>query len=599
MDALSDYPVDVSVLVPAYNCRAFLDRCLTSLLVQRVSKEIIVVDDGSTDESLALLELYARHHPAIRVISQEHTGAPGSARNRALSRARGRYVFFCDADDYLGPFALEKMLAMADRNGSDIVLGKVVGHGRRAPASMFRANADRVTLQGSTVYNNLNVFKLYRKSMLERHRIRFDESLRVGEDMDFAVHAYCHADVISVVADYDCYHLMDREDGTSVMQEPGSREPIAWLRMVRIPIGRMARHVPPGPLRDHLLLRHFTFDVLAQLGEPFLAADEGDREKIAVEVADLCDEWLTDGVRARLSAADNARLTSLTDPDRLVRLARVQSAPLRRRLTALEWAGDHLQISGSVTLTGFEGAVGLLLKERSQRAERKIPVTRVADLFSASIDVGELATGIWDVFVAVECEGIRRLGRLGADRDRRATRPVPRFTGGVVALPYLTRPYGNLSLDVGGHVVRVPASVRLTHTEWIERRLRIEGQVMVGGRPGAAAVRRLVWRERRTGRERHEEAVSTGSRAFAAETGPLGRGTWDAYLELDMGGPTARFPVKVGEPKSLERPRTWWQGTTRWTTRPYATAVSHRLSTSVRRASFFTLARRAFRRIRF
>ncbi|GAA0386013.1 glycosyl transferase [Acrocarpospora corrugata] len=597
MDALSDYSVDVSVLVPAYNCRAFLDRCLTSLLVQRVSKEIIVVDDGSTDESRSLLELYARHHPAITVVHQEHTGTPGSARNRALARARGRYVFFCDADDYLGPQALEKMLAMADRNGSDIVLGKIVGHGRKVPESMFRASADRVSLQGSTVYNNLNVFKLFRKAMLDRHRIRFDESLRVGEDQEFAVHAYCHADVISVVADHDCYHLVAREDGSSLMQEPGSREPISWLRMCRIPVGRMLEHVPPGPLRDHLLLRHFTFDVLHQLGEPFLAAPEADREKIAVEVADLCEEWLTDGVRARLSAADQARVTSLTDPDRLVRLARVQAAHLRRRLTALTWEGDRLQISGTATLTGFDGSVGLLLKERSRRAERRIPVTRVADLFSASVDVTDLETGIWDVFVVVECEGIRRLGRLGADRDRRSTRPVPRFTGNVVALPYLTRPYGNLSLDVGGHVVRVPASVRLTHTEWVERRFRIEGQVMVGGRPGAAAVRRLIWRERRTGRERHEEAVATGSRAFAAETSPLGRGTWDAYLELDMGGPMARFPVKVGEPKSLERARTWWQGTTRWTTRPYATAVSHRLSTSVRRASMLALVRRALRRI--
>ncbi|WP_214108539.1 glycosyltransferase family 2 protein [Acrocarpospora catenulata] len=598
MDAESDHPVDVSVLVPAFNCRAYLDRCLTSLLVQRVSKEIIVVDDGSTDDSRSLLDLYARYHPNLTVIYQAHTGTPASGRNRALSRARGRYVYFCDADDYLGPQALEKLVAAADRTRADIVVGKVAGHGRKVPISMFRANADRITLLGSTVYNSLNCFKLFRRSLLDRHRIRFDETLRIGEDMEFTAHAYCHADVISVVADYDCYHLVAREDGTSLMQEPGSREPLSWLRMVRQPIRRVAEHVPPGALRDHLLLRHFTYDILAQLGEPFLGADESTREKIAIEVADLCAEWLTEGVRTRLSATDRARLASLTDPDRLVRLARVQTAPLRRRLTGLEWQDDRLLISGTVALAGFDGAVGLLLRERSRRTELTVPVTQVADLFSASVAVAGLATGVWDVFVAVECEGIRRIGRLGPDRERRGVSPVPRFTGGVVALPYLTRPYGNLSLDVGGHVMRVPASVRLTHSEWVERRLRVEGLVTVGGRPGASAVRRLVWRERRTGQERLENALATGSRAFVAETRPLGRGIWDAYLELDMGGPTARFPVKVTEPKALERTRIWWSGPVRWTARPYATAVGHRLSAAVRRTSVLGLARRWLRQWR-
>ena len=58
--------------------------------------------------------------------------------------------------------------------------------------------------------------------MLERHAIRFDETLLVGEDVVFTTHAYCHADVISVVADYDCYHLVARPDGTSIMQRQGA-----------------------------------------------------------------------------------------------------------------------------------------------------------------------------------------------------------------------------------------------------------------------------------------------------------------------------------------------------------------------------------------
>nr|BFE86060.1 hypothetical protein GCM10020093_086610 [Planobispora longispora] len=257
------------MIVPVHNCRAYLDRCLTSLLIQRVSMEIVVVDDGSVDGGSELADLYASCHPrTIRVVHQEASGGAGGPRNTGLSLARGRYVFFCDADDYLGPEALERMLAMAERNGSDIVLGKIVGHGRRAPVSMFNESVDRAPLEDSAVYNSLSCFKLFRREMLERHRIRFDESLLVGEDIVFTTHAYCHAGVISVVADYDCYHLVDRPDGTSIMQRPASRDALSWLRMIKKPIELMVGHVRPGPLRDHLLRRHFRMDAFARLGGP-------------------------------------------------------------------------------------------------------------------------------------------------------------------------------------------------------------------------------------------------------------------------------------------------------------------------------------------
>lgn len=265
--------IDVSVIVAVHNCRPYLDRCLTSLLIQRVSREIVVVDDGSTDGSTELLDLYAAHHRGvIRVIRQEHSGGAGRPCNVGISYARGRYVFFCDADDYLGPEALERMLAMADRNDSDIVLGKIVGHDRRAPVSMFRQSAERAPLGASAVYNSLSCFKLFRREMLELHTIRFDETLLVGEDVVFTAHAYCHADVISVVADYDCYHLVSRPDGSSIMQQEGSRDPVSWLRMIRRPIELVVAHVRPGALRDHLLRRHFRLDAFGALGGPFLAA---------------------------------------------------------------------------------------------------------------------------------------------------------------------------------------------------------------------------------------------------------------------------------------------------------------------------------------
>ncbi|MEV0581482.1 glycosyltransferase family 2 protein [Nonomuraea sp. NPDC050310] len=582
--------VDVSVIIPAHDCRPYLDRSLTSALVQRVHKEIVVVDDGSTDGSAELLELYATYHRGtVKVIRQEHSGGAGRPRNVGLDHATGRYVFFCDADDYLGDEALERMVAMADRNGSDIVLGKVVGHGRRAPASMFRQNAERVSLADSAVYNSLSCWKLFRRQMLVEHGIRFGEDRLVGEDLLFTVHAYCHAEVISVVADYDCYHLTARPDGTSIMQRPDSRDPIAWLHMIRDPIQLMAAHVPPGPLRDHLLRRHFRLDAFAQLGEAFLAADEVRRKDIAQEVAALCDEWLTPGVVELLNPADRQRLAALGDVERLVRLAGIEAATVHRRLTDLRWEGERLLVSGVAGLEGlaeYDGVALLLRSRQDPGRELVVPAELDGPEFTARIDVGELSSGVWDLLVTIELEGVHRQGRLGAERDRELPCPSPRLVGESVALPYFTRSGGNLSIDIGGHVLSVPGSARLTSARWaFGHRLVLDGHVTVtGAAPAENAVRRLVWRERNTGDERIDRVVGLPGGAFEAKpsVGRLVPGTWDAYLELELGGPPARFRIETTSTQLFAGPRRWWQGAVLRSVRPYATAGKGRLSTVVK-----------------
>ncbi|MFF4619331.1 glycosyltransferase family 2 protein [Nonomuraea jabiensis] len=597
-----DDAVDVSVVIPAHNCRAYLDRCLTSVLVQRVKKELIVVDDGSTDGSAELLDLYAAYHKAsVKVVHIDASGAAGRPRNVGIEHASGRYVFFCDADDYLGPEALERMVAMADRNGSDIVLGKIVGHGRRAPTSMFQQSADRVSIGDSNVYNSLCCFKLFRRELLERHRIRFGEGMLVGEDILFTVHAYCHARAVSVVADYDCYHLVSRPDGTSIMQQRGSRDPLAWLAMIRAPIRLMAAHVEPGPLRDHLLRRHFRLDVFAQLGQVFLESDDVRRKDIAREVAALCDEWYTPGVHELLNSVDRQRVAALDDIDRLVRLARVENAAVRRRLTGLCWDGDSLVVTGSAGLDGVGGggALAVVLRARHDpAAELVVPAEREGNEFTARVEVSALGSGIWDLRVAVEAEGVVRLGRLGAERDSGVNRPPPRLMGAVVALPYFTRDNGNLSIDVGGHVVGVPGSVRLIRTRWaLGHRLIVDGQVCVAGAaPAASAVKRIVWRERRSGRERTERAVALPGGGFVARLGVgwLPPGTWDAYLELDLGGPPARFRIET-DAETVAAPRRWWGAAVLRSVRPYATSGKGRLSTVVRRLTARMIIRRIMR----
>ncbi len=118
--------IKISVITPVYNKAVTLPQCLDSIIKQSITElEVICVDDGSTDNSGAILEEYVKKDGRISVISQNNRGA-GAARNEALQRVRGRYVAFLDADDYFADYlALEKLYKSAVYNEALICGGSI------------------------------------------------------------------------------------------------------------------------------------------------------------------------------------------------------------------------------------------------------------------------------------------------------------------------------------------------------------------------------------------------------------------------------------------------------------------------------------------
>src|SRR5690625_1155559 len=138
--------LDVSVIIPAFNCAPYLWDTFGSLFAQDIAHdkfEIIAVDAGSTDASLAILESFSQRRRNMRVLSMEHTGSAAAPRNAGLDAASGRYVFFLDADDMLEPDALRKMVLVADETGSGVVLCKIEGSGGRVSGVPTRLFEDR------------------------------------------------------------------------------------------------------------------------------------------------------------------------------------------------------------------------------------------------------------------------------------------------------------------------------------------------------------------------------------------------------------------------------------------------------------------------
>jgi len=113
----------VSVIIPVYNGQKYIAKCIHSLLTQTYENiEIIVVDDGSVDESARVIKGIYDENERVKYLYQEN-GGPGKARNRAIQGAKGKYILFVDADDYLSDDYIGDLVYSAEKNGSDLTIG--------------------------------------------------------------------------------------------------------------------------------------------------------------------------------------------------------------------------------------------------------------------------------------------------------------------------------------------------------------------------------------------------------------------------------------------------------------------------------------------
>ncbi|MEU6066113.1 MULTISPECIES: glycosyltransferase family 2 protein [Streptomyces] len=330
----------------------YLVECLASVEAQTIDPrrlEVIAVDDGSTDGTGECLEEFAaRAAMRVTVIRQKNSGGPSGPRNVGLGKASGRYVFFLDADDRLGPEALERMVAMADKNSTDVVLGKVEGINRTPPKSMWGKTLDRTDVFSSNIKFTLSAQKLFRRELLERHGMRFDESLWTGEDALFTMEAYLRADGVSVLADYPCYYLVGREDGKHVTK---SGSYTLRFDSARALMKLIAEMVPAGPKRDTLMIRPFLITLLPQFGPKYLKDSEEVRRHKFELAKPLMDAYWTPEVARRLRVHERLRLhlvaigrpELLKDVVEFVRAKRQAAAILEKRGTRVYLVYPHFR----------------------------------------------------------------------------------------------------------------------------------------------------------------------------------------------------------------------------------------------------------------
>ena len=237
----------ISVIIPVYNAERYLKRCIDSIVGQRHDLfEIILVDDGSQDQSLEICRAYENGYKNIRVIRREN-GGEGAARNSGLEVAGGEWILFVDADDIVGNdlcMALEESLD----DQSDFILfeSEKITNGSDAhskPDERYRevvmecdGGMREKLLQNTFLAKRLledfgcplrSVWgKLYRTSFLKEHHIMFDEGVPVGTDMLFSLKVYSVVNFFKCVY-WNIYYYFQNEDSITYRYKPEYEKMVA------------------------------------------------------------------------------------------------------------------------------------------------------------------------------------------------------------------------------------------------------------------------------------------------------------------------------------------------------------------------------------
>jgi len=207
----------VSVIIPVYNAAAYLSRCMDSVLGQTHGDlEVILVDDGSTDDSPALCDDYALRDPRVKVLHQANGGA-SAARNNGLDHATGELVAFVDSDDWIVLDAYAYLLDLMQQNDSDIAEAMLevaysASHRMQQPPVQISLFEGEDILIHYLMHNEYQMgIRLYRRAMF--HDVRFDVG-RITEDVQAGFEALSNARRL-VVSNQHTYFYFSNPVGIS------------------------------------------------------------------------------------------------------------------------------------------------------------------------------------------------------------------------------------------------------------------------------------------------------------------------------------------------------------------------------------------------
>lgn len=200
----------ISIIIPVYNSSAYLDKCIGSVLMQNYKNiEVILVNDGSADDSFEICKRHAVNESRIKLINKDNGGV-SSARNAGIKASSGRYIAFVDSDDAVSPDFCSKTLEAASAASSPCLIicgydfiNEAAGTVRHfIPAQKNILNREDLTDNYLQLFNDrhfLSVWgKLFSAEIIRKNNIHFNEHIQIGEDFVFLHEYLTHASGINI-----------------------------------------------------------------------------------------------------------------------------------------------------------------------------------------------------------------------------------------------------------------------------------------------------------------------------------------------------------------------------------------------------------------
>lgn len=215
--------VNISIIVPVYKIEKYIDRCIKSILDQRYKEfELILIDDGSPDNSGNICDLYAMKDSRIKVIHKENTGVSDS-RNVGLKYAKGKYIMFVDGDDWIESNSLELLADKINNNEVDLIIygiikdlysnNKLIKSEINAIVNEKKMDIKELPTEFEYLINTIKMLPawmyLFKADIIRMHSLNFNEELVVYEDFEFNLRYISKCKDILIIPQIIYHYIMD------------------------------------------------------------------------------------------------------------------------------------------------------------------------------------------------------------------------------------------------------------------------------------------------------------------------------------------------------------------------------------------------------
>lgn len=208
------YPL-ISVIIPVYNSESTIRKCLESLIHQTYTNyEVLIIDDGSTDNSLDICKEVCHHSNNVHIFHKENGGS-ASARNLGLEKAKGEWITFVDSDDWVYPDYLNNYVLCVNNNVDLIVQGfksnKPLFLGQELPEDGYFSNFEGNILDGIPILQKDDTFgflwiKLFNTTIIRKYALRFNENFNLLEDEEFILRYLTHCKRLKATDDIGYFY---------------------------------------------------------------------------------------------------------------------------------------------------------------------------------------------------------------------------------------------------------------------------------------------------------------------------------------------------------------------------------------------------------